>query len=291
VDDARGCGDRCDVTLDRRRLGEADAVVFHIPTTGRLPRRKRRGQLWVAWSAESDVNYPRLADRGFMRRFDLTATYRTTSDVVLAYATSEHLTSLRTPPRPKTAPAPAVCMASSGVDRSGRTAYVRELMRYMAVDSYGSSLRNRHLPRDGGRATKLETIGRYPFTLAFENSVARDYVTEKYYDALVAGSVPVYLGAPNVRDLAPARHCHLDVTDFAGRALAEHLRDLLADPVRYAEYLAWKGRPLDPAFVARAEEQRTPALCRLCDVVAARARRLDGRGVRGAAAAPRRPVR
>ena len=36
-----------------------------------------------------------------------------------------------------------------------------------------------------------------------ENSIATDYVTEKLYDAFVAGCVPVYYGAPNVEDLLP----------------------------------------------------------------------------------------
>ncbi len=36
-----------------------------------------------------------------------------------------------------------------------------------------------------------------------ENSLATDYVTEKLYDAFVAGCVPLYLGAPNIADLLP----------------------------------------------------------------------------------------
>lgn len=36
-----------------------------------------------------------------------------------------------------------------------------------------------------------------------ENSIATDYVTEKLYDAFVAGCVPVYYGAPNIEDLLP----------------------------------------------------------------------------------------
>lgn len=41
--------------------------------------------------------------------------------------------------------------------------------------------------------------------MAFENVIAMDYVTEKFYDPLIAGSVLVYLGAPNIADFARAR--------------------------------------------------------------------------------------
>lgn len=91
-------------------------------------------------------------------------------------------------------------------------------------------------------------------------------MTEKFYDPLIAGSVPVYLGAPNVRDFAPADHCYIDVTDFAGPGeLAAFLRDLAGDPQRYQRYLAWKrdGVP-NPGFAALMARFRDGGACRLC---------------------------
>src|SRR5512135_2005195 len=67
---------RCRFTIDRRRLAEADYVVFHLPTmaAGGYPER-RAGQRWIAWCRESSVNVPALADPGFMARFELTIGY------------------------------------------------------------------------------------------------------------------------------------------------------------------------------------------------------------------------
>lgn len=42
--------------------------------------------------------------------------------------------------------------------------------------------------------SKIETMRRYPFAIAFENSNAKDYVTEKLFGAFVAGSVPIHMG-------------------------------------------------------------------------------------------------
>lgn len=58
------------------------------------------------------------------------------------------------------------------------------------------------LPQTG----KISVIRHYKFTLAFENSNVEDYISEKFFDALVAGSVPVHLGLTraNAELFAPA---------------------------------------------------------------------------------------
>jgi len=265
----------CDLTSDTSLSPIADAVVFHIPTTPtRIPLPKMPGQTWVAWCMESDSNYPQLADARFMSQFDLTMTYRRDSDVVTGYCDGAYWLPFQPPPlapQRLREPAPAVYIASSRVDRSGRTRYVRELMQHLPIDSYGRSLRNRALPHDEGRKSKLDTIARYHFTLAFENSISLDYVTEKFYDPLLVGSVPVYLGAPNVAEHAPAANCYIDVRDFVGPAeLAGHLIALAADEQRYNQLLQWRTQPLDRQFLANVREQRQPALCRLCRLLGER---------------------
>ena len=95
-------------------MEKADAVVFHIPSMFSWSAvHKRPGQKWVAWSAESDVNYPLLRDRAFMARFDLTMTYRLDSDVPVTYIEEWIYGQLRRPPVPKTENATAVIFLSN----------------------------------------------------------------------------------------------------------------------------------------------------------------------------------
>jgi alpha-1,3-fucosyltransferase 10 len=229
------------LTHDRWQAPLADAIVFHLPTLAPadLPTGRRPGQRWVAWSMESEVNYPALVDPAFRARIDLEMSYRRSADVWTPYLRGED--ALLAPASPKTEAAPCVYVASNARDASGRHAYVGALMRHIAVDAWGECLRNRRWDRDDGRTTKLATIARYRFTLAFENSIASDYVTEKFFDALAVGSVPVVLGAPNVADYAPAPDAFVDVRDFDGPAsLARHLAALARDEPAYARALAWK---------------------------------------------------
>jgi hypothetical protein len=229
---------------------------------------------------ESDAVYPALADPAFMRHFEITMTYRRDASVWCPYFDGVTAADLLRPPQPKTAAAPAVLLQSSPYNLSGRVQYAAELMKRVKVHSYGAVLRNQPWPAgDTGRDAKLRLIGQHKFTLAFENSIAVDYVTEKLYDALIAGSVPVYLGAPNVRDLAPADGCFIDAADFAGPdALAAYLNQLAADDAAYARFLDWKTRGLSPRFLSLVAEVRRHPFQRLCALLAERGPAGAGRG-------------
>ncbi len=125
---------------------------------------------------------------------------------------------------------------------------------------------------DSGRETKLEVLARYKFTLAFENSIRRDYVTEKFFDALVAGSVPVYLGAPNIDEFGPGEHCFIDASKFRDpRALADYLLHLASNESEYQAYLAWKDAPFAPAFLEKAARYDDSPFSRLSTILRGRA--------------------
>jgi hypothetical protein len=209
-------------------------------------------------------------------------TYRLDSDVPILYLTEcfgpDAAQLLAGDPLEKTADAPAAYFDSNPWAKSERAKYVTEVMRHLQVDSYGRSLRNKVLPVDRGRETKLETIARYKFTIAIENTFTQDYVTEKFFDPLVVGSLPVYLGAPNIDDFAPGDHCFIKISDFAGpRELAEYLTMLDRDDEQYAHYFVWKRAPLKPKFLEIVSAYGGDPKSRLCAKVAA---------VRSAAAPP-----
>lgn len=141
-------------------------------------------------------------------------------------------------------------------------------MQEMPVDSYGKMLCNQDSQIGPGQKLKHDLIARYKFTLAFENSVCEDYVTEKFFDPLLVGSVPVYLGAPNVEEYAPGENCYIDVTKFENpRALATFLVDLAADDEAYTRYLQWKSLPLCSRFIAMTERISRDPFERLADLL------------------------
>ncbi len=105
-----------------------------------------------------------------------------------------------------------------------RVDFVKELMKRKKVDCLGPVLHNMGISKNIGkknqsggyidwRKDKLETIKEYKFTMAFENEQAYNYVTEKIYQPLIVGSIPIYWGAPNVDKFFNPK-CFINVNNF-----------------------------------------------------------------------------
>lgn len=67
-------------------------------------------------------------------------------------------------------------------------------------------------------ALKRETLSQYRFAACLENYSLNGYITEKIFDALTAGCIPIYLGAPDVHRWIP-QNVFVDVRAF--RSLQE----------------------------------------------------------------------
>jgi hypothetical protein len=247
----------CNFSTDQALLDKADACWFHAPSITRLPKEKK--QPWILMSMESDRNWPILANPEVLGRFDLHMTYRLDSDVPALYPNWKQYGDFRRPPIPvdgKSKRSPAVYIASNPV--AYRDAYVRQLMAHMPIDALGSCLNNRSIAGfvrrgnarcKGGFASILDVLPGYKFYLAFENSLSRDYVTERLFHALAAGTVPVYCGAENIDDFLPGDNAVINVRDFAGpRELADYLLYLDQDDQAYQRYLEWKDRDYCASF-------------------------------------------
>lgn len=69
----------------------------------------------------------------------------------------------------------------------------------------GDTFKSKTFPSWRGTVPKKrEVMRQYKFAITYENAVFPGYLTEKIFDALFAGCVPVYLGAPDVTNLIPS---------------------------------------------------------------------------------------
>jgi hypothetical protein len=78
----------------------------------------------------------------------------------------------------------------------------------------------------GELETKWQTLSAYDFTLCFENVKLKGWLTEKLFECLRVGTIPIYWGATDIRELIPPE-CFIDMTRFADYAeLRTYLKSL-----------------------------------------------------------------
>lgn len=257
------------ITYDRSLLPIADAVVFNVPLLNSYLEEdieKPEGQLWVGWSYESEVNYPWIFAEELKELFDIWMTYHLNSDVVLPYYDYTFLEKLYSPVTPKTN---NVCMfISSPFNKSARQEYLSELMNYIDIDSYGSWKRNKIINDDKGYTTKLDIIKKYKFSIAFENAVSKDYVTEKFFEPLLMSSVPIYFGAPNIEQFSPGKNSYINVRDFnSPKELADCIKKYCENTALYNNLLQWKSKPLNLSLKNLITDQKIHPFVRLANII------------------------
>ncbi|KAL9250357.1 Glycoprotein 3-alpha-L-fucosyltransferase A-like protein [Drosera capensis] len=201
-------------------------------------------------------------DIGNARRkgFDVIMTTTLSSDVPVGYFSWAEY-DIMAPVQPKTENALAAAFISNCGARNFRLQALEALEKNgITIDSYGNCHRNHD-----GRVDKVETLKRYKFSLAFENSNEEDYVTEKYFQSLVAGTVPVVVGAPNIQDFAPCPDGILHIKDVGDvDAVSKKMKHLAENPSAFNHSLRWKFEGPSDSFKALVDMAAVHSSCRLC---------------------------
>lgn len=244
----------CALTDSHLDYSKADAVIIHhreiaIGTSELPPEPRPRAQKWIWMNYESPAHTPGLWR--FEGIFNLTMTYRTDSDIFLPYGyliprgrrakglQNRYARPLHVLSRSLLRPRLVAWVISNWSESQARVAFYYQLRRYLQVDVFGRA--GRPLPAGSGNVVRL--VSRYQFYLALENSPHTDYITEKLWNAVLAGAVPVVLGPSRQnyeRFLPPEAFIHVD--DFPTvRALARYLLMLKRNPIQLKRHLDWRG--------------------------------------------------
>ena len=112
---------------------------------------------------------------------------------------------------------PVAWLVSNCKTNSQREHYVQELQKHIPVDIFGGC--GEPLRCNIGRdECFVEIAESYQFYLSFENSLCKDYATEKLFRALAADLVPVVMGGANYSNIVPPKSV-INVKDFASPEL------------------------------------------------------------------------
>ncbi len=257
---------------------KADAVLFHLPMYERDPYRvmkemgTRSQKLYsVAFTMEPSGYYPAQFD--YISSYDFEMSYRLASDVPSVYFGfwMDLLRPLTDFPWESREPA-VLFLASHCSSISRREKLVEMLQEHIRVDSLSTCMHNRDWPLDIERSDKQAILRRYRVYLAAENSAELDYVSEKVYDGLIAGAVPIYLGAPNIDDFVPRNSIISIPRNFTSEdvaKVAEIVKKIFTDEREYDKWTAFKRKPFSDDFAARFSFTHTDPKCRLCQRILA----------------------
>ncbi|XP_043272308.1 alpha-(1,3)-fucosyltransferase 10 isoform X2 [Venturia canescens] len=261
----RHCGDKqCYFTKKRSSVTNPllKAILFYGSNLelDDLPIPRKKHVRWALFHEESPRNNPMFIYQSALGLFNYSATFSRYSDVpltLLSLPGERELitTSYFLPVKEKNLLlvtkklAPVLYIQSNCDTPNDRDSYIAELMKYIPVDSYGACLNNRRLP-ESLTVNYLEKLdadefltfaGQYKFTLAFENAVCDDYITEKLWRPLIVGSVPIYYGSPSFKDWLPNNTSAIAVEDFESpKDLADFVIKLNNDNENYEKYLVHK---------------------------------------------------
>lgn len=101
--------------------------------------------------------------------------------------------------------------------------------------------------------SKLATLNNYKFSICYENARGiPGYITEKIFDSMAAGCVPIYWGAPNIADYVPPI-CFVDKTEFVD---LESLYDYLAKMKE--EEFSFRQQAIEKYFQSQKHDWFTP---------------------------------
>jgi hypothetical protein len=83
------------------------------------------------------------------------------------------------------------------------------------IDLYGFGWDKSDLQKvyKGSVESKYPVLSKYNFAISFENCIMPGYITDRIFDCFIAGTIPVYWGAPDIEEYIP-KECFIDMREF-----------------------------------------------------------------------------
>ena len=264
------CPVACEVTSDRSRASDANGFIVHARDSHMTPSMETVP--WILFTQENPVYTPVLTNPTFMSKFKLLMSYRLDSDFPLPVFPMPKLT----PPLPFKEKDGLIMAVFSNCEPV-RTGYMKQLMNFVPVDSYGACLKNKEglVGRYGSaegknfKQLKTELAKKYRFTLVFFNQDCDYFVDDQLSHALDVGSVPVVMSTDKLDEFLPGnlRHSVIKVRDFKGpQQLAEYLKFLNTNETEYNKYLEWKWKGIGNFTGTVIGDYWTPKYPKYCQI-------------------------
>lgn len=274
------CPYSCILTTNRSFLKLSSGIVFDGPqyNVRDLPDVRYSWQRWIFFNHETSCywvyyryNWTHLYHT-WNNVFNWTMTYHLDSDIPMMYGnirkrnkiSYKNFTELAMSKKKDVA-----WLASRCWTYSRRESYIQELKKYVDIDIYGGcgkriTVCEKSHPEDHWLVNPcFQMISRnYKFYLAFENAIADDYITEKFFRASQADMIVISRSGANYTRLGIHPEWFINTAQFESpKALADYIKKVSTCPSLYAKHLEWKNKYEAVSF----RPVDRPAFCQLCE--------------------------
>lgn len=253
---------------------QADALVFSPNSTQlsllqKLPASVRQRQLWFVFSEESPA-YLHNRFNKIINSFNGSITYSLDSvpaQFPYGYTIKEAANYSADINYAQNKTKGAYAYVSNCNSRQyNRLDYMRKLAEYIDVDIFGECTNHQPCPKKNDPKCEAKMHSQYRFYLAFENSLCKEYITEKFWKTLKneKNIIPVALGGLSVQeytDVAPP-DSFIHAYNFSSvETLGKYLQYLMTDDNAYNRYFAWRHN----YKVTRKTNMQS--VCKLCESI------------------------
>ena len=247
---------------------QSKVVLFHGMTLPKIPPPKPQGQIWVLYLHEAPTIAPMF--KIWKGLFNLTMTYRRDSDIYDPYAGFRKTN--RTPLlRGKQFNSSdwdirkmALWLVSNCHTHSKRELYARQLKKISDVHVFGKcAVEPQECPRHN-MTDCLYISKQYKFYFSFENSLCRDYVTEKAFKVYREGEnshlyIPVVRADYTVNLILPP-DSYIDTSRYGASVEQLAMKMNNMSSIKASKYFKWKY-----TYKVKSEDEPEFYYCSLCD--------------------------
>ena len=241
------CAHRCDVTTDKSRVAEADAILFHwgdLWWWTQLPAYRRPDQIWAFFNLEPPHKQSNLARWNDI--FNWSISYRQDSTVFVPFGTYTHLSAeeklIASKERANRNYARGkkynISLTSSNCYNDARRyRLAAEINRHIKVDMFGKCNDKVCIFNTPECDEKLKL---YKFHLALENSYCKDYFSEKFWETFEKDVIPIVAWKQSPGNLVPP-HSYINILDFPDiKSFGDYLLKVVNSDELYNSYFEWK---------------------------------------------------
>ena len=228
-------------------------VEFKSPLIKQITRVNFLPNQLILVYAHEPPAYKHNQWKKIINNFNGTATYRDDSAISMSFGSSRLLSTEKwnktyldiNYAKGKTKGAYAYVSNCKSINYK-RLELMKQLSKYINVSVMGNCTKAGPCS-SGDKRCEAKVHSQYRFYLAFENSLCKDYITEKFWKTLHSPSyfVPVVIGGLSIDDyseVAPP-NSFIHVYNFSSvEKLGKYLQHLMTDDAAYNRYHQWRQR-------------------------------------------------